>query len=259
MTIERLKTGIKGFDQLVEGGIPRGYQIMVSGLAGTGKTIFTLETLYRGAKEFNEPCIYAVIGEDNEKVIRDQAERFNWDLDKTPNFKLLVIPVTENNFDLVSRIKEEAAKMGAKRIGIDSLSALTVNSILFERGMANKLMEHADYAVAESLDPKYNGGATQHLIYLFIANMQAIGATVFYVTDLQANGESKDGVSEYVGDGLIKLSTIEFSGGPVRVLKIEKLRSTKTPLEYFGLVIGSNGLETVPLSKWLSNERLYKK
>ena len=48
MTIERLSTGIPALDELIEGGIPRGFTVLVAGNPGTGKTILTSHFLYEG-------------------------------------------------------------------------------------------------------------------------------------------------------------------------------------------------------------------
>ena len=52
-----LKTGIKGLDEVLFGGVPRGNIILVAGTAGTGKTTLGVEFVYRGAREFNEPGV----------------------------------------------------------------------------------------------------------------------------------------------------------------------------------------------------------
>ena len=49
-----LKTGIKGLDDVLFGGVPRGNIILVAGTAGTGKTTLGVEFVYRGARQFNE-------------------------------------------------------------------------------------------------------------------------------------------------------------------------------------------------------------
>jgi KaiC/GvpD/RAD55 family RecA-like ATPase len=48
MTIERISTGIATLDELIEGGIPRGFTVLVAGNPGTGKTILTTHFLYEG-------------------------------------------------------------------------------------------------------------------------------------------------------------------------------------------------------------------
>src|SRR5438093_95163 len=50
-----VKTGIKGLDEVLFGGIPRGNIILVAGSAGTGKTTLGVEVVYRGGRQFNEP------------------------------------------------------------------------------------------------------------------------------------------------------------------------------------------------------------
>jgi circadian clock protein KaiC len=47
--MERIKTGIKGFDNLIEGGFPKGSTTLLSGTPATAKTIFGLEFLINGA------------------------------------------------------------------------------------------------------------------------------------------------------------------------------------------------------------------
>ena len=47
--VERIATGIKGFDALVQGGLPKGSASLVAGAPGTGKTIFCLQALFNNA------------------------------------------------------------------------------------------------------------------------------------------------------------------------------------------------------------------
>ena len=46
MTLERISTGVATLDALIEGGIPRGFTVLVAGNPGTGKTILTTHFLY---------------------------------------------------------------------------------------------------------------------------------------------------------------------------------------------------------------------
>ena len=47
---DRVKTGIRGLDDILTGGIPRGNVILLEGAIGTGKTTTGLEFVYRGAR-----------------------------------------------------------------------------------------------------------------------------------------------------------------------------------------------------------------
>ena len=50
MQLERVKTGIYGLDELIEGGLPKDSITLVSGNSGTGKTTLSLQYLYNGVK-----------------------------------------------------------------------------------------------------------------------------------------------------------------------------------------------------------------
>ncbi|MCE8423444.1 MAG: AAA family ATPase [Candidatus Methanoperedens sp.] len=75
--IKRTRTGIRGFDELIEGGIPEGFVVVVTGPPGTGKTTFSIQFLLEGVKN-NERCIYFSFEEKVEQIIK-QSLRFGWD------------------------------------------------------------------------------------------------------------------------------------------------------------------------------------
>jgi len=76
--IKRVKTGIMGFDELVEGGIPEGFIVVITGPPGTGKTTFSMQFLLEGMKN-NEKCIYFSFEEKVEQLIK-QSIRYGWDI-----------------------------------------------------------------------------------------------------------------------------------------------------------------------------------
>ncbi|MFQ6121018.1 MAG: RAD55 family ATPase [Methanosarcinales archaeon] len=78
--IERVKTGIIGFDDLIEGGIPKGFTIIVTGPPGTGKTTFSMQFLREGVLN-KEKCIFFSFEEDAEQLI-NHFLRFRWDVVK---------------------------------------------------------------------------------------------------------------------------------------------------------------------------------
>lgn len=78
--IKRVKTGIYGFDDLVEGGIPEGFIVVATGTPGTGKTTFSMQFLLEGMKK-NEKCIFISFEEKVEQLIK-QSVRYGWDIGK---------------------------------------------------------------------------------------------------------------------------------------------------------------------------------
>src|SRR5262245_13354280 len=121
-----VKTGIKGLDGVLSGGIPRGNVILVEGAAGTGKTTLGLEFVYRGAREFNEPGLVVLFEVAPDKLIRDAAA-FGWDLPALERAGRLKILFTTREVlyremqQSDSLLLEEARQIGARRIFIDGL------------------------------------------------------------------------------------------------------------------------------------------
>ena len=79
--MERLPTGIKGFDELVEGGLPSNYSVLVTGAPGTGKSIFALQTLYNNAVAGRSGLYVVFGGKSSENVLREEARALKMNLD----------------------------------------------------------------------------------------------------------------------------------------------------------------------------------
>jgi len=50
--LQKCSTGIKGFDEITEGGLPKNRTTLVSGSAGSGKTLLGIDFLINGAIKF---------------------------------------------------------------------------------------------------------------------------------------------------------------------------------------------------------------
>src|SRR5437870_9780210 len=67
---ERCVTGIDAIDHILNGGIPRGNTVLVSGSVGTGKTSICIEFLIRGAVE-GENSLYLSVTEPTDKLLKN--------------------------------------------------------------------------------------------------------------------------------------------------------------------------------------------
>src|SRR6266851_3815309 len=127
--LDLVKTGIKGLDAILSGGIPRGNIIVVEGPAGSGKTTLGLEFIYRGITEFDEPGLLVLFEVSPVKVIRDAAQ-FGWDLsalERQGKIKIIFTTRSVLQQELQqadSLLLSEAAQIGARRMFIDSLPPL---------------------------------------------------------------------------------------------------------------------------------------
>lgn len=126
---ERIPTGIAGLDAVMRGGLVDGNVVLVEGAAGTGKTLFGLEFVYRGAVEHHEPGIIVTFEVAPKKLIRDAAS-FGWNLEELQQQDKLKIIFTSPQVlgqelrSPDSLLLETAAKMGAKRLFVDGISLL---------------------------------------------------------------------------------------------------------------------------------------
>jgi len=130
MDIERIKTGIDGLDNLIEGGFPKNSCVLVSGAPGTGKTIFGLQYICNGAKN-GEKGLYVTFEQEIDTLI-SHVSAFGWDLPtlmENGNLELMSTEVGKLKIDdLVAKIKEE----GHKRLVIDSLSTILSHPTILE-------------------------------------------------------------------------------------------------------------------------------
>ena len=77
--MQRVEVGIPGFDSLALGGLPRGRTTLLAGSTGSGKTVFGLQFLASGAREFGEPGVLVTFAERPDDLIAN-SESFGWDL-----------------------------------------------------------------------------------------------------------------------------------------------------------------------------------
>ncbi|AEA46829.1 ATPase domain-containing protein [Archaeoglobus veneficus] len=134
---EKIPSGVPGFDEILRGGLERGWAYLLKGGPGSGKTIFGLQFLLEGAKR-GEKVVYVSFDEPKEEV-QLQAESFGWSLDhpnlyfidKVSEMDILTSDLMFIDFDSVSEIHSlidsiirlEELK-GASRVFIDGMSIL---------------------------------------------------------------------------------------------------------------------------------------
>jgi circadian clock protein KaiC len=132
--LKKTPSGIVGFDELTGGGLPRGRSTLLAGGAGSGKTIFALQFLVHGARDFKEPGIFVAFEESPERIVAN-LQGFSWNVaDLQAKNKLFLLdaqPATDliqaGDFDLSGMLAVLGAKakaMAARRIVLDALDIL---------------------------------------------------------------------------------------------------------------------------------------
>jgi KaiC/GvpD/RAD55 family RecA-like ATPase len=79
VVVTKMLTGIQGFDEITDGGLPRGRTTLVMGGPGCGKTVFALQSLVTGATRRKEAGIFVAFEESTRRIVA-KAATFGWDL-----------------------------------------------------------------------------------------------------------------------------------------------------------------------------------
>ena len=219
-----MPTGISGLDEMLGGGFPSGHVVLVTGLPGTGKTCFGLQFLMAGVAA-GERGVFLSLEEDVAPLL-ESARQFRWPVDAAVNggtLKVLRIDPKETRQSL-HRIQGELGKelmsLGAKRIVVDSVSLLNMLS-----------------------DDESGRRAT---LFALAAACRASGATTVLTAEADpVHAEvSRDGLSEYVADGVVVLGYRTAVDGhrvglALRILKMRRTGHARSVQPY---AIGPNGL-----------------
>jgi KaiC domain protein len=231
LMIERLSTGIDGLDELLEGGIPRGFFVAVTGEPGTGKTILCIHFINRGVLD-GDKCIYVTTEESRESIIR-QAEQFGFKFSKyVDEGRLIIIDALmgkEDQWslnsltvdDMVNKVLEAKKSLGygRARLVIDSMSAFWLD----KPAMARKY----SYYVKKVL---YKWDFT-----IFATSQYAITTSEAFGWGL-----------EHVADGIIRFRRFIRGGQLKRYVIIEKMRQTQHSLYLHEISIEPNaGLKII--------------
>ena len=87
----KVRTGIPGFDSVLDGGLKIGKTVVLSGTPGSGKTTFGMQFLYSGAKDFDEPGVFVTLSASPREIKHDSTT-YGWDVQKlVEEGKLLVV------------------------------------------------------------------------------------------------------------------------------------------------------------------------
>ena len=247
MATERCPTGVKGFDALVQGGLPRNSTVLLCGTPGCGKTIFALEFLYRGALEFGERGYYLTF-EQTEDALREQARQLNFKefdrLEKQGAITIKHVPVREIDASLTDWLKKECQKLKVKRLVVDSLSTLAINAPIYTpvKDIALvDIMKHNSFFSP----PVLGDFVVKRFIYTFVDDLLDYDhTTTLLISEASEKGEylSRDTISEFVCDGVVMLNFEPMGGQFSRSLLVRKMRHTKHDEDIHPLEVSDNGL-----------------
>lgn len=229
-SIEKSLTGITGFDEISRGGLPHGRTTLIVGGPGTGKTVFALETLVNGAREYGEPGIFVAFEESSQQIVTN-ASTFGWDLGELSRKRLFFLDarlpstvVQAGTFDLTALLGALTAKvreMGARRIVIDGIDVLltVLDDEVAERREMYRLQE-----------------------WLLSTGLTAV-ITAKASPEERRGAADRYGFMQFMVDCLVNLEHRLADRVSTRGIQVVKYRGSSFAEGEFPLVIGEQGIE----------------
>src|SRR6185437_13891480 len=235
-TIERLATGISGFDQVALGGLPRGRTTLVTGSTGSGKTLFAVEFLARGILRSGEPGLFVTFEETPDDLRRNWASLGfpirQWEssgkwafVDASADFEEAPVIGAYDFGALAARIGHAARQISATRVAVDSLDAV------FTRFADPGVVRHELARIADALEK----------------------AEVTTVITAERADEydhvSRYGVEEFVLDNVVILRNVLAHERRRRTVEVVKMRGAPHRTgEWLFTIDPRDGLVVIPLA-----------
>jgi len=224
--MERVPTGVKGLDELIEGGLPKGSTVLLSGGTGTCKTIFSMQYIYNGAMQYNEPGLFVTI-ESNPKNIAWNMESFGWDIRKMQERRLI------NIYRLHMSPKKTFSDLIKEELN-------TITGLVKELGIKRMVIDSTT-AFASMIEDR---STVRHMLFQFAEGLKELDCTTLFTSETKSlkTEFSAYGVEEFIADGLIML----YFTPPNRSIFVRKMRGTNHSKTVHPFEITQNGIVVKP-------------
>lgn len=236
---ERCITGIEGIDHILNGGIPRGNTVLVSGSVGTGKTSICIEFLVHGALE-GENALYLSVTEPTAKLLKNVIpfDFFDDRLTKQGRLRFVDLP------QLYEKLGIDKAEFTFDEV---KLLVDTIADLVDEHEVRRFVLDSITSVNYRLKDPE--------LIRDFLLRLGTVlsskGCTSLLVSETGSSGEAlpRGGVEEAIADGVIVTGNLERRGDLLRTLQVVKMRGTSHSRAKYVLDLTTGGVLLVPLLK----------
>jgi circadian clock protein KaiC len=233
-TLPKAATGIQGLDEITLGGLPRGRPTLISGGAGSGKTLFGLEFLVRGAAQYNEPGVFMSFEESIPDLTKNAAS-LGFDLPRLAADKKLFLDhvlITRSEISesgeydldgLFIRIADAVQRVGARRVVLD-----TIESLFSELP---------------------NPGILRAEIRRLFGWLKDKGLTTVITAERDRPDRlTRHGIEEFVSDCVIVLDHRIREEISTRRLRIVKYRGSTHGTNEYPFLIDEQGISVLPIS-----------
>ncbi len=235
--IDKLPTGIQGFDLISQGGLPRGRATLISGTSGSAKTVFASQFLASGIIQYGEPGVFVTFEEPAHDIRRNMAS-FGWSIsdweqrnlwkfvDASPDPTTSLQVIGEYDLEaLLARITYAVQAVGARRLVLDSMG-----------GIFTQLGDHA---------------VVRRELFRILATLKGLGLTAIFTAErtLEEGPISRYGMEEFVADNVVILRNELLGETRRRTIEILKFRGTSHQKGSWPFTIDEcEGIIVIPLS-----------
>ena len=239
--LKKTQTGIKGLDEITDGGLPKGRPTLVCGAAGCGKTLMATEFIVRGALDFGEPGVFIAFEEKAEELeINVASLGFNLaKLQKDGLVKIDHVHIDKSEIEetgeydldgLFIRLGYAIDSIGAKRVVLDTIENLF-------SGLDNQAILRAE------------------LRRLF-AWLKEKGVTAIITGEKGDGTLTRQGLEEYVSDCVILLDHRVNNQISTRLLRIVKYRGSLHGTNEYPFLIDGDGISVLPITSLMLNSEV---
>jgi circadian clock protein KaiC len=245
-SLEKVKTGITGLDEITDGGLPRGRTTLICGGPGCGKTLLGIEFIVRGATLYNEPGIFMTFEEKAEELTTNVAS-LGFDLEKLSRNKKLRVDYVHidrseieetGEYDLEGlfiRLDHAIKAIGARRLVLDTVENLF-------GGLTNP-------------------GIIRTELRRLFTWLKERGVSAIITGEKGEGSLTRHGLEEYVSDCVILLDHRMINQISTRRLRIIKYRGSIHGTNEFPFLIDEDGITIFPvtslrLDKAVSSKRI---
>ncbi|MCL5279837.1 MAG: circadian clock protein KaiC [Planctomycetes bacterium] len=231
--VEKCPTGIRGLDEITDGGLPRGRPTLVCGGAGSGKTLLAMEFIVRGIRDYGEPGVFVAFEETADELSRNVSS-LGFDLDKLVRRRQLAVDHIRversemeetGEYDLEGlfiRLGTMIDQIGAQRIAIDTVEVLFA-------GLLNEAILRAE-------------------LRRLLRWLKDKGVTTIITGEQGEKTLTRHGLEEYVSDCVIFLDHRIVNQIATRRLRVVKYRGSSHGTNEYPTMIDQHGLSVLPIS-----------
>ena len=231
--LPKCPTGIKGFDEITEGGVPKNRVTLLCGSTGTGKTLLGIDFLINGAVDYNEPGVFMSFEETDDELYKDVAS-LNLDLKGLVSQKKIVLDYVllerrdiqekgEFNLEgLFIRLEVAIDSIGAKRVVLDSIESLFAGVT--------------------------DAGILRLEIKRLFRWLKEKHVTAVITGELRQGSYTRHGLEEYISDCIILLDNRVREQISTRRIRVIKYRGSNHGTNEYPFVIDKEGLSVIPIT-----------